>query len=907
MEIIDIRILRGPNYWSNYRNKLIYMKLDLGSVADVPSNEIPGFPERLEKFMPSLITHRCSEENVGGFFYRVRRGTLLGHVIEHIALELQSLAHMECGFGRTRSTGEKCCYHIVFDYEIEKAGVYAGKAAVRIVESLRHDLPYDLQADLDELNKIASREGLGPSTLAIINEARKRDIPYKRLDNRSLIMFGHGINQKKIRATIASTTSSIAVEIASDKELTRRLLSDHGIPFPKGVTLEEEEEIEKAIEEIGFSVVIKPNDGNHGRGITTCVNSYDEVIKAFRIAKTVSDEVIMEKHIEGSDYRFLLINYKLVAISKRLPAMVIGDGISSVQKLIDNINKDPNRGVSHEKILTRITVDENTMDILKRKNLTPDSILPEGQNLFLKDTANISSGGTATDVTDNVHPHNIALVERIARLSGLNICGLDIIATDITSPITEDTGALLEINASPGLRMHLCPSEGTKRNVAAPIIEMLFPENAPGRIPIVAVTGTNGKTTVTRLIAYMAQAANYVVGYTTTDGIYIDGATIKRGDCSGPESAGVVLRDNKVDFAVLECARGGILRTGLGFDKCSVSIVTNVSSDHLGLKDIETIEDLARVKAVVPNSTSENGYAVLNADDDLVYNMKNDLDCNVALFSMNGDNERILEHCSNGGLAAITENNNFVLCKGNTKFIIAKITEVPLTFSGVAESNIKNILPSIIAAYVSNISPEQITRCLKTFIPSPELTPGRMNLFSFKNFKVLIDYAHNEGAYIELKKYMSRIKASVKVGIISVPGDRREEDLRKLGFYAGQIFNEIIIKHDNVRTKSNQQITDLLTDGIREANEEVKILVISKESDAVKYVLDNAQEESFLFICANEVTNVIEQVKAAQRKEDEAENTHSENGMTKVMSNKLNSILKDSHSNVSMHPDDVKK
>jgi len=349
------------------------MKLDLGNAADTASNEIPGFPERLEKLMPSLISHRCSEQNEGGFFYRLREGTFLGHVIEHVALELQSLANMECGFGRTRSAGEKCCYHIVFDYEIEKAGVYAAKAAVRIVESLKNDLPYVIQPDLVELNKIAYREGLGPSTLAIIKEAQKRDIPYKRLDKRSLIMFGHGINQKKIQATIASTTSSIAVDIVSDKELTRRLLSDQFIPFPKGVILEEEEEIKSAIEEIGFSVVIKPNDGNHGRGITTCVNSYDEVIKAFRIAKTISDEVIMEQHIEGSDYRFLLINYKLVAISKRLPAMVMGDGVSSIQKLIDNVNKDPNRGISHEKILTRITVDENTMDILKRKNLTLDS------------------------------------------------------------------------------------------------------------------------------------------------------------------------------------------------------------------------------------------------------------------------------------------------------------------------------------------------------------------------------------------------------------------------------------------------------------------------------------------------------------------------------------------------------
>lgn len=871
MDIIDIRILRGPNYWSNYRKKLIQMKLNLGNAADILTNEMPGFPERLEKMMPSLNSHRCSESNEGGFFYCVRTGTMLGHVIEHVALEIQTLAGMECGFGRTRSANEKCCYHVVFDYEIETAGIYAGKAAVRIVESIRHDLPYDLEADLKELTGIARDEGLGPSTLAIIKEAKKRDIPYKRLDNRSLIMLGHGFNQKKIQATIASTTSSIAVETVSDKELTRKLLSDQCIPFLKGVILEKEEDIKSAIDEIGFSVVIKPNDGNHGRGITTCVNSQDDVIKAFRIAKKISDEVIMEKHIEGSDYRFLLINYKLVAISKRIPAMVTGDGVSSVQKLIDNINKDPNRGLHHEKILTRITVDENTMDILNRKNLTLDSVIPEGQNLSLKDTANLSSGGTAIDVTCNVHPYNIALAERIARLIELNICGLDIIAEDISVPINENNGALLEINASPGLRMHLCPSEGESRNVAAPIIEMLFPNYDDGRIPIVAVTGTNGKTTVTRLIAYIAKAADYVVGYTTTDGIYIDGEAIGHGDCSGPESAGVILRDTKVDFAVLECARGGILRAGLGFDKCSVSIVTNISSDHLGLKDIETLEDLARVKAVVPKSTTVNGYAILNADDDLVYNMKEDLDCNVALFSVNPDNKRIREHCRNGGLAAITENNNFVICKGKSKINIAKIKEVPLTFSGDSESNIKNILPAIIASFVNHISPALIKHCLKTFIPSPELTPGRMNLFKFKNFKILLDYAHNEGAYLELKKFMSRIKASVKVGVISVPGDRRDEDLRKLGFYAAEIFNEIIIKHDETRTRNKQQITDLLLEGIKEANPVLKPLIISDEEEAVKYALDNVKKDSFIFVCANDVTGVIEQVKEAQKEEKKAD------------------------------------
>src|SRR6266487_233648 len=872
MKILNIKVMRGPNYWSNYRQKLIVMKLDLEELEDYPTNKIDGFAERLEALIPSLYTHRCSEKQPGGFFQRVREGTWMGHVIEHIALELQSLAGMQCGFGRTRSTHTKGVYHVVFYYQVESAGIYAAKAAVRIASVLASDEPYDIAHDIKELTRINKNEGLGPSTQSIINEAIKRNIPHKRLDNESLVMLGQGVHQKIIRAAMACTTSSIGVEIASDKEETKRLLSEGFIPLPQGKEIETAEELKTLIEDIGFPLVIKPVNGNHGRGITTNILSAEQAHKAFIIAKEISQRVIVEKFIRGLDYRFLVINYKLVAVAKRTPAMVIGDDKSTIKKLIDQTNTDPRRGEEHEKVLTTIKVDSTTNSILIEKNLTLNSVLPVGEILFLKDTANLSTGGTARDVTDVVHPYNVFLAERIARLMNLDICGIDIIAENINTPITEKTGAVLEVNAGPGFRMHLSPAKGLARNVAEPVIKMLFPDDTPSRIPIIAVTGTNGKTTTTRLIAHLAKAAGHNVGYTTTEGIYIQDQVVHHGDCSGPGSAEVVLRDPIVDFAVFECARGGILRAGLGFDKCNISIVTNVSDDHLGLNDINTVEEMAKVKTVVPRSTFDDGYAILNADDDLVYAMREELDCNIALFSTDEKNERIKSHRQEGGLAAIIEKGYFTICKGQWKTRIARVEDVPLSFQGTASCMIKNILPAILAATIHDFKTEVISAALKSFIPSPKLTPGRLNIFHFKHFDLMIDYAHNTDGYKELKKFLEHMQAP-KIGIVTSPGDRRDEDIRNTGYYAVQMFDEIIIRHDkDLRGRAKEQITDLIVEGIMRVNPDEVINVVSDELDAIQYAMDTAQQGAFIVDCSDKVQEAIDFVMQTKEKEDSMNN-----------------------------------
>ncbi|PKL85850.1 MAG: cyanophycin synthetase [Ignavibacteriae bacterium HGW-Ignavibacteriae-1] len=862
MEIIEIKVTRGPNYWSGYRKNLIVMKLDIGDYEHLPTNMINGFGESLERIMPSLKNHYCSEGVEGGFLLRVKDGTWLGHVIEHIALELQFLAGMDCGYGRTRSTNVKGVYHVVIAYIIEKAGIYAAKAAVKLVENLLNKSDYNVENDIKELQRLFNRDKLGPSTFSIVKEAERRNIPSTRLNNKSLIMLGQGCNQKIICASVACSTSSIAVDLASDKDATRNLLSKSFIPVPKGMLINDIIDLEEAVNEIGFPLVTKPINGNHGRGITSRIHTLEQARNGFIEAQKISDDVIVERFINGADYRFLLINFKLVAVATRTPAMVMGDDSSCIKELIDQTNSDTRRGEDHENVLSKIQFDAATESILSEQKLTLNSVLPIGEILFLKGTANLSSGGTARDVTDIVHPQNIFMVERISRLMNLDICGIDIMAKDISIPITEENGAVLEVNAGPGFRMHLSPSQGKARNVAEPVLDMLYPDNASGRIPIVAVTGTNGKTTVTRLIAHFAQAAGHHTGYTTTDGIYIDGTHICAGDCSGPISAATVLRDPIVEFAVLECARGGILRSGLGFDKCNISVVTNISDDHLGVNDIDTIEQLAQVKAVVPQSTFDSGYAILNADDDMVFEFKNDLDCNIALLSMDANNPRIKEHSQNGGWTAFVEEEHFVISKGVWKIKIAEVAQVPLTFNGKCEFMIKNILPALLAASLSDVPVQTIVKALKSFIPSPQLTPGRMNLFKFKNFDFMVDYVHNTGGYIQMKKYLEQVNATQKTGIIAATGNRRVQDIKNIGRYAAQMFDTIIIRHDtDNRGRTKEELSKLLIDGIREINDYTSVIIISDEKEAIQYAVDNAISGELIFACADDIPNTLSYVK----------------------------------------------
>lgn len=870
MKVLEIRAMRGPNYWSIRRHKLIVMRLDLEELEEKPTNHIDGFLERLEKMFPSMYSHRCSESKPGGFFHRVKEGTWMGHVIEHIALEIQTLAGMDVGFGRTRGTGEHGIYNVVFAYMEEKVGIYAAKSAVRIAQALVDNVDYDLSADIQTMREIREDERLGPSTGSIVEEAESRKIPWIRLNRNSLVQLGYGINQKRIQATVASSTSNIAVEIACDKEDTKNILEAAAVPVPKGYIIYDEEDLQDAVKRIGYPIVIKPINGNHGRGATTNIQNWEDALIAMAAAKKISRGVICEKFITGHDFRLLVINYKLVAAALRTPASIVGDGKSTIKQLIDKVNSDPRRGYGHEKVLTAIKIDEMTENILRDKSLTLDSVITKNEVLHLKTTANLSTGGTSADITDMVHPYNIFMAERIARIIGLDICGIDIMASDLITPISENGGAVLEVNAAPGFRMHIAPTEGLPRNVAEPVIDMLFPPGSNSRIPIIAVTGTNGKTTTTRLTAHIVKTMGHKVGFTTTDGVYIQNRMIMSGDCTGPVSAEFVLKDPTVDFAVLECARGGILRAGLGFSHCDIAIVTNVAADHLGLKDINTVEDMARVKAVVPESVSPNGYAILNADDDLVYAMRDALKCKIALYSLDENNPRIKNHCNNGGLAAIVENGYATISKGNWKIRVDKIVNIPLTFSGKAVFNIYNILPAVLAGFIQGYKIEDMRLALETFIPSPTQTPGRMNMFQFKKFQVMVDYAHNTAGFNAIAKFLDKVEAKPKIGVIAGVGDRRDEDIIGLGKVAAQMFDEIIIRQDkNMRGRTEDELISLMFKGIEEVSPGKKVDVIRTEKEAIDHAIKNAIDGSFIVICSDVVPDALDQIMKYKEEEDQ--------------------------------------
>ncbi|WP_298120267.1 cyanophycin synthetase [Flavobacterium sp.] len=870
MKIDKIQALRGPNIWSVQRKKLIQMRLDLEDLEERPTNKIEGFRERIEAMFPTMIEHRCSEGCRGGFFSRVDRGTWMGHVIEHIALEIQTLAGMETGFGRTRETKTPGVYNVVFSYTEENVGLYAAEAAVRIAEALIAGTDYNPEEDIQKMREIRERVRLGPSTGSIVEEAVSRDIPWIRLGTNSLVQLGYGVNQMRFQATITCKTSSIAVDIACNKEQTKKMLDAASIPVASGGICVDEEDLEAVVKKIGYPIVLKPLDGNHGKGASINVKTWEDAVEGLAYAKKYSHRVIVEKFITGYDFRVLIIDNKLVAAAKREPAHVKGDGKQTIQQLIEETNLDPRRGYGHENVLTQIDVDRDTTDLLEKLGYTLETVPRKDEVVYLKSTANLSTGGTSVDITDMMHPENIFLCERISRVIGLDICGVDIMAENLTQPLKETGGCILEVNAAPGFRMHLAPSEGLPRNVAAPVIDMLYPPGKPSRVPIIAVTGTNGKTTTTRLIAHIVKNNGYRVGFTTSDGIYVQNHLMEKGDTTGPISAEYILKDPTVEFAVLETARGGILRSGLGFSRCDIGIITNIQEDHLGLSDIHTLDDLARVKATVVRSIKKDGWAILNAEDDQCLKIANELSCNVAYFSMDENNPKVVQFAKEGKIVAVYENGFITIKKGEWKIRVERATHVPLTMGGKAKFMIANVLAATLAAYLQGFKTEDISLSLQTFIPSAAQTPGRMNIFEFKKFKVLIDFAHNPAGYKGVEEYLSSVEATKKIGIIAGVGDRRDEDIKECATIAARMFDHIIIRQEKyLRGRTEEEIIGLIMEGIAASGRTITHEIISKETEAIKHAIDTAEDGTFITALSDVVTNAIEIVQSYLDKEQE--------------------------------------
>ncbi len=863
MKIIKTQTLYGPNFWSINHSQLIVLQLDLEDQEGRLSNEIPDFYDQLLNVLPSLIEHHGSRGCRGGFLQQMQEGVCLGKIVQHVALELQTLAGMPVKFGRIRpaATSEIC--RVVFEYQNPRAGRYAGRAAVRLCQSLLEQGYYpeeELEIDLEDLQEIKAEDALGPTTEAIVSEAQKRGIPWQKLPARHVIQLGYGKYQRRIQAAQTNQTNILGIEFAGDKQATKTLLQAASLPTPVGEVIYYFDELENAIDHVGgFPIVIKPLDGNHGRGITLNINSWQEAEIAYDLAKEESKigGILIERFYQGKDYRVLVINGKVEAVAERVPAHVVGDGRSTIEELIDDLNRHPHRGNGHENILTRIEIDRHTDDVLAQQGYYLDSILDRDEICYLKATANLSTGGIAIDRTDEIHPETVWMAERAAQIVGLDIAGIDITCTDICRPLKEIDGVIIEVNAAPGLRMHLQPSQGQARHVTAPLLEMLYPPGSPHRVPILAITGTNGKTTTTRLIAHIFKQTKKVIGYTTTDGTYIGDYLLESGDNTGRQSAQLILNDPTVEVAVLETARGGILRSGLGFNRCDVGVVLNVAADHLGLEDINTLEDMAQVKSVVAEATDQNGYAVLNADDPLVANMAKWVKGNVAYFSMNAANPIVQDHLRKGGIAAIYDGGFLTFCNGQDTIQVEQIVNVPSTLRGLVSFMIANVLAASLAAYVQGVSIENISTGLRTFQASVDQTPGRMNLIELGKFHVLIDYAHNPAGYQAVSEFV-RQWSGERIGVIGGPGDRRDEDLKELGRLASQMFDWVIIKEDDdTRDRPRGEAAALIREGVCLEKPQFNYKEILDETEAIQTALAEASEGSLVVIFPESVKRAI--------------------------------------------------
>jgi cyanophycin synthetase len=837
--------------------------VSLGEFEELTSADVPGFSDRLIEALPSLGDHPCSRGTTGGFVDRLREGTHWPHILEHVALELQTLAGSDVSFGRVVPSGDEGVWWVIVAYEEEEVGLESVREGTAIIRACITGEPFNVASLVDRLEDLYETVRLGPSTAAIVEEARRRGIPVRRLNSGSLVQLGHGRNLRRIQATMTDYTSAIGVEIAQDKVDTKRVLSNVGLPVPRGETARTPDDAVEIAEEIGYPVILKPVDASHGRGISGRLDDEEAVRGAWAAAYEVSSRVVVEHYYEGLDHRVLVVNGKVVACAERVPAHVIGDGRRTIRELIDEANKDPRRGVGHTKILTRLPFDGNTTQFLERTGRTLESVPAPNEQVFLRGTANLSTGGTSIDRSDEMHPDNVTACEMAAGIVGLDIAGIDVLTPDISVPFRENDAVILEVNAAPGIRMHTHPTEGKPRNVGAPILDMLYPPGRDATIPIIAVTGTNGKTTTVRLVAHLFRNMGRLVGFTTTDGVYVQNRMVMEGDMTGPFAANIILSNPTIDVAVLETARGGILRAGLGFEECDVGVVLNVSADHLGMRGINTIEQLADVKSVIASVVKREGHAVLNADDPRVYAMREKTTADVVLFSTaaDGENDALEDHIARGGIAARMEAGSFVVRRGKLRIPIATEREVPLMLGGAARFQRQNVLAAIAAAYVQGMRYDDIRAGLLSFFPSPSLTPGRLNVIRLRNGgRILVDYAHNEAAIGGLMELVSQFPAHRRIGVLAVPGDRRDEDIRAVGRTAasGHLDLAIVKEDQDLRGRQPGEVAKLIKEGLQSAGvPDEKIVYIRNESDAIEKAVDMVGDDDLLFILADKVPKTL--------------------------------------------------
>jgi cyanophycin synthetase len=876
MRILERSVYVGPSLYAHF--PVIRLTLDLGALEAWPTSRLGNtFVDGLLEALPGLREHGCSYGEPGGLLRRMTEdeGTWLGHVMEHVAIELQNIAGIPVTFGKTRGAGAPGVYHVVYEYEQRDEGLEAGELALRLIASL---LPTELRPanaipddwafsdERDTFIRFAQRRALGPSTASLVHAAEKRGIPWMRLNNNSLVQLGHGRNQQRIQATVTGRTSHIAVELASDKEETNKILGQLGLPVPKQELTQTEEGAVRAARRIGYPVVVKPYNGNHGRAVAIHLTSDDAVRAAFHAAQAVSRSVIIESYVVGDDHRLLVVHGTLVAATRRTPGHVVGDGKQNIAQLIETVNADPRRGVGHEKVLTRLALDAQAERLLANRGYDASTVPPDGEVVHLRSTANLSTGGTATDVTDIIHPDNVEMAVRAIAAIGLDVGGVDFLTADISESYRKHGGAICEVNAAPGFRMHSAPSEGKPRDVAGPVIDMLFPPGAGAAVPIAAVTGTNGKTTTARMLAHICKMAGQTPGLTTTDGVYIDGQRTVEGDMTGPVATRLVLADPTIDVAVLEIARGGLLRAGMGTPYVDVGAVLNVRSDHLGMKGIDSLESLAEVKRIVVEVARDT--AVLNADDPLVLKMGAYTEAkHLCYVTLNPQHALVREHIRAGGRAVSLEsgvNGQMITIYDHHAHIPLVWTHlIPATMEGRAHHNVQNAMVAAAMAFSMGHKIETIRQGLRTFDTTFFQAPGRANVFNEHPFKVILDYGHNAHAVDAMCQLAGRLDVSGRrLVVLAGPGDRRDADLVELAEAAAGRFDHYFCRRDDgLRGRAPDEVPKLIADVLRAkgvGNEQISI--IPDEQEAVDAALRRARAGDLLLVFGDKITRTWKQI-----------------------------------------------
>ncbi|MBU5439574.1 cyanophycin synthetase [Tissierella sp. MSJ-40] len=867
MRIIDIKVFSGRNIYSH--KSVIKILIDLEDLSDKTTIEFDNFNDHLLDLFPNLIEHHCGLGKYGGFIERIREGTYFAHVAEHLTLELQAILGYEVFFGKTRVKESPSLYNMIIEYDNKNVAIECVKQSINIIESIIRNENIDLDNILDNLNRIKERYELGPSSRAIFDEAKKRGIPVRRLGDESILELGYGKYSKRIQAALTDSTSGISIDISCNKQLTKQLLMENNIPVPYGDIANTIDEALRIAREIGYPVVLKPLDGNQGKGVVLNVSSPKELEDNFRIPIRYSNSVLVEKYIKGKDYRLLVVKDKVCAVAERRAPKIIGDGIHTIRELVDIENTSELRGYGHEKPQTKIRLDEIALNYLEKNNLTEYSIPEVGQIVELRGNGNISTGGSAVECTDDIHPYNIKLAVDAAKIIGLDIAGIDITTKDISKPITGCEGALIEVNAVPGLRMHLYPTIGNSINVASDILDFLYPEGTPYSIPIIATTGTNGKTTTTRLIGHSLSLSGKKVGMTTSSGIYIDNKCILKGDNTGPLSARNVLSSKEIDIALLEVARGGLIRKGLGYDVADVGILTNIGDDHIGLDGIESIEDLAFAKSLVLEAVKPDGYSVLNADDKMIEYFINRASGNLILFSKTHKNEILIKHIKEGKIALCVEDDSIYVYDNSQRIKLIDLNSVPITFNGILECNIENVLAGSSALYALGTPLDIIREGLKTFKPDVNMNPGRFNIFELRNRKVMVDYGHNIEGYEEVGKFISKLNVSRSIGVIGVPGDRLDEQIFNIGVKCSEIFSKVYIKEDMaLRGRKPGEVANILYKGLLSANFNAdNIKIVPSEIEALKTAVSESKDGDFITLFYEEFTPAINLITQLQDEE----------------------------------------